>query len=331
MNKLLCLMLAGLGCVTSVAEGGAKCRGTVVTRGHHYVPHHHVSGHYVPGHAIVTSTAKPAQKDILGTAAAAGSFSTLVAAIKAAGLESALAGPGPFTVFAPTDEAFSKLPKGTVESLLKPENLGRLQAILKYHVSAGAVKSSEVVRVASLTSLLGQRIDVAVADGKVGIDQAQVVKADIQCSNGIIHVIDSVILPVEQDIVDVAAANSSFSTLVAAVKAAGLVDTLKGDGPFTVFAPNDEAFAKLPEGTIAELLKPENREKLVAILTYHVVPGRVYASDVVKLKSAATANGKVILVNFSDKGVTVNDARVIATDIETSNGVIHVIDSVILP
>jgi uncharacterized surface protein with fasciclin (FAS1) repeats len=185
--------------------------------------------------------------------------------------------------------------------------------------------------VASLTSLLGQRIDVAVADGKVGIDQAQVVKADIQCSNGIIHVIDSVILPVEQDIVDVAAGNPSFSTLVAAVKAAGLVDTLKGDGPFTVFAPNDEAFAKLPEGTIAELLKPENREKLVAILTYHVVPGRVYASDVVKLKSAATANGKDILVNFSDKGVTVNDARVIATDIETSNGVIHVIDSVILP
>lgn len=321
MIKSVCFAMAGLVCVMSVAEGGAKCRGTVVSQGHHRVV----------GHAIVTSTVKPAQRDLLGTAAAAGSFKTLIAAVKAAGLQSALAGPGPLTVFAPTDEAFAKLPKGTVETLLKPENLGRLQSILKYHVSAGALTSSEVVRLAHVPSVQGQQIDVAVKGGKVSFDQANLLKADIICSNGVIHVIDSVLLPVEQDIVDIAAGNPSFSTLVAAVKSAGLVETLKGEGPFTVFAPSDEAFAKLPEGTIAELLKPEKKDKLVAILTYHVVPGRVMASDAVKLRSATTANGKDVAVSFSDSGLAINAAKVVASDIETSNGVIHVIDTVIIP
>jgi uncharacterized surface protein with fasciclin (FAS1) repeats len=115
------------------------------------------------------------------------------------------------------------------------------------------------------------------------------------------------------------------------VKAAGLVETLKGEGPFTVFAPTDEAFAKLPKGTVESLLLPENKEKLIAVLTYHVVAGKVLASDVVKLKSAKTVNGKEAMIKVSDKGVTVDAARVVATDIEASNGVIHVIDSVILP
>jgi len=133
------------------------------------------------------------------------------------------------------------------------------------------------------------------------------------------------------DIVDTAVSAKKFNTLVAAVKAAGLVDTLKGDGPFTVFAPTDEAFAKLPAGTLESLLKPENRDQLTAILTYHVVPGRVYAGDVVQLKSATTVEGSAIRINTSAKGVKVNDANVVKTDIDASNGVIHVIDSVILP
>ena len=132
------------------------------------------------------------------------------------------------------------------------------------------------------------------------------------------------------DIVAVASSAGSFKTLVAAVKAAGLVDTLQGKGPFTVFAPTDEAFAKLPAGTVEDLLKPENKEKLVAILTYHVVPGKVMAADV-KTMMAKTVSGKELSIKVDDGKVTVNDAKVIKTDVAASNGVIHVIDTVLLP
>ena len=134
--------------------------------------------------------------------------------------------------------------------------------------------------------------------------------------------------PADQDIVDTAVAAGSFNTLVKAVQAAGLVDTLKGEGPFTVFAPTDEAFAKLPEGTLEALLA--DKDKLTAILTYHVVPGKVMAADVVKLSSAKTVQGQTVAIDASN-GVKVDGANVVKTDIVTSNGVIHVIDSVILP
>ena len=134
-----------------------------------------------------------------------------------------------------------------------------------------------------------------------------------------------------KDIVDTAVSAGQFETLAAALNAAGLIDTLKGDGPFTVFAPTDEAFAKLPEGTVENLLKPENREQLIAVLTYHVVAGRVEAADVVKLYQATTVNGADVTITVADSGVQVDDANVIATDIGASNGVIHVIDAVILP
>ncbi|MCX7625593.1 MAG: fasciclin domain-containing protein [Candidatus Sumerlaeaceae bacterium] len=132
-------------------------------------------------------------------------------------------------------------------------------------------------------------------------------------------------------VVDTAKKAGSFNTLLTAVKAADLEQTLRGDGPFTVFAPTDEAFKKLPEGTVENLLKPENKEKLKAVLTYHVVPGKVYAKDVVKLSSAKTVNGKEVKITAEDGKVKVDDANVVKTDIEARNGVIHVIDKVILP
>jgi len=134
-----------------------------------------------------------------------------------------------------------------------------------------------------------------------------------------------------KDIVDTAVAAGSFDTLVAAVTAADLGDVLKGDGPFTVFAPTDEAFAKLPAGTLESLLKPENKAQLQAILTYHVVPGNVMASDVVGLESAKTVNGQSLSISLEGDSVMVDSAKVVTTDISCSNGVIHVIDSVVLP
>ncbi|CAH0529022.1 fasciclin domain-containing protein [Vibrio hippocampi] len=135
----------------------------------------------------------------------------------------------------------------------------------------------------------------------------------------------------KKDIVDVAVANGSFNTLVAAVKAADLVDTLKGDGPFTVFAPTDAAFAKLPAGTVDMLLMPENKDKLIAVLTYHVVPGKVMAADVVGLDTARTVQGGTIDVTVDGDKVMVDNATVVATDVMASNGVIHVIDTVLMP
>ncbi|MBW4965374.1 fasciclin domain-containing protein [Pseudoalteromonas sp. CR1] len=134
----------------------------------------------------------------------------------------------------------------------------------------------------------------------------------------------------KKDVVDVAVENGSFTTLVAAVKAAGLVDTLKGKGPFTIFAPTDAAFSKLPDGTVEMLLKPDNKDKLTAVLTYHVVAGKVMAKDVVKLDSAKTLQGQSVMVK-TDMGVMINNAHVVMPDVKASNGVIHVIDTVLLP
>ena len=134
-----------------------------------------------------------------------------------------------------------------------------------------------------------------------------------------------------KSIVEIAAVAEDFSTLVAAVKAADLVDVLSSKGPFTVFAPTNEAFAKLPKGTVESLLKPENKDKLIAVLKYHVVPGKVMAKDVVKVDSAKTAQGSSVTVTVEGKTVKVDNAKVIKTDIEASNGVIHVIDTVIIP
>lgn len=135
----------------------------------------------------------------------------------------------------------------------------------------------------------------------------------------------------QKDIVDTAIAAGQFETLAAALGAAGLVDTLKSEGPFTVFAPTDAAFAKLPEGTVESLLRPENKDKLVAILTYHVVPGKVDSASVVKLTEATTVNGADVAIAVKNGTVKINEATVVKADIDTSNGMIHVIDTVILP
>ena len=281
--------------------------------------------------SVASMSAFGFEKNIVDTAVEAGKFKTLAAALGAAGLVDAVKGPGPFTVFAPSDEAFAKLPKGTVETLLKPENKEKLKAILTYHVVPGKVMAKDVLGVKGAKSLNGQRIDVKVDGGKVMVDGAQVVATDIACTNGVIHVIDSVILPSEDNIPTVATKAGKFNTLLAAAKAAGLVEALSGDKALTVFAPTDDAFAKLPKDTVATLLKPENKDKLKAILLFHVVEGRVYSEDALAAKSATTLQGSKVEITVKDGAAYVNGAKILATDVDASNGVIHIIDSVILP
>jgi uncharacterized surface protein with fasciclin (FAS1) repeats len=278
------------------------------------------------------STNAAAQATIVETAVAAGNFKTLVAAVQAAGLVDTLNGKGPFTVFAPTDAAFAKLPAGTLEMLLKPENKAKLAAILTYHVVPGAVKAADVVKLKYAGTVNGQRVDIKVDGAKVTVDGAAVTATDIACSNGVIHVIDAVILPVDGTVVDVAVKNGSFNTLVAAIKAAGLVETLSGKGPFTILAPTDAAFAKLPAGTLEMLLKPENKKQLVEILTFHVVPGvAAYSDAVVKMTEVPTVLGSPVAVKVVGGKVMLNGATVVAADVEATNGVIHVIDTVLMP
>jgi transforming growth factor-beta-induced protein len=284
------------------------------------------------------------KKDIVDTAVADGRFTTLAAALEAAGLVETLKGEGPFTVFAPTDEAFAKLPAGTVEGLLK--DIPQLTDILLYHVVPGKVMASDVVKLDGQmvdTALEGKQIAVKLDGDKVMLNEnVMVIITDVEAQNGVIHVVDTVLLPPAdeaagmegmKDIVDTAVADGRFTTLVAAIEAAGLVDTLKGEGPFTVFAPTDEAFAKLPAGTVDGLLK--DIPQLTDILLYHVVPGKVMAADVVKLdgQEVETAlEGKTIAIKIDgDKLMLNEDVMVIITDILTTNGVIHVIDAVLLP
>ncbi|WP_322807474.1 fasciclin domain-containing protein [Thermanaerothrix sp.] len=291
----------------------------------------------MPTATPVPPTATPAPKTIVDIAVADGRFSTLVTAVQAAGLVETLSGEGPFTVFAPTDDAFAKLPKETLENLLKPENKDQLVKVLTYHVVPGKVMASDVVKLSEAQTAAGEPIAIKVEGNKVFVNDAQVILTDIEASNGVIHVIDTVILPpsmkaeAKKDIVDIAAADGRFTTLVAAVQAAGLVDTLKGEGPFTVFAPTDEAFAKLPEGTLETLLKPENKQQLTNILLYHVLPGKVMASEVKDGLIADTALGTSVFFKVDMGKAYINEAQIIITDIEASNGVIHVIDTVILP
>lgn len=273
--------------------------------------------------------------DPIDTAEEAGIFSTLLAAIDAAGLEETLRGPGPFTIFAPTDEAFAALPEDLLPILLADTDL--LREILLYHVVPREIRSGEVVSADGATTAQGERVTFDAQGGAAFVNDAEVIQADIDTSNGVIHVIDSVIVPpsvnvarlLADDIVDTAVADGRFTTLVTAVQAAGLEDTLRSEGPFTVFAPTDDAFAALPAGTIQSLLR--DIPTLSDILLYHVVSGEVYASDVVNLASATTVQGQPVAITVQDGSVFVNDAEVIITDVQASNGVIHVIDTVITP
>jgi transforming growth factor-beta-induced protein len=293
-----------------------------------------------------------AAADIVDTAVAAGSFKTLAAALGAAGLVDTLKGDGPFTVFAPTDDAFAALPAGLVDALLKPENKATLVQILTYHVVAGKVLAADVTA-GPVETVEGSEATIS-TDGGVKIDGANVVATDIMASNGVIHVIDAVLVPkgvdaaallapapaatdapkttdvaASADIVDTAVAAGSFNTLAAALGAAGLVDTLKGDGPFTVFAPTDDAFAALPAGLVEKLLLPANKDVLVKILTYHVVAGKVLAADV-KAGPVKTVEGSEATITI-DGGVKIDKANVVTTDVMATNGVIHVIDAVLVP
>ena len=289
-----------------------------------------------PADEVMEPTEEP-MPSIAEIAVADGRFTTLVAALDAAGLVETLSGEGAFTVFAPTDDAFAALPEGTVEALLA--DVPALTDILLYHVVDGVVPAETALTLDGqmVETLSGKEFAVSVKDGNLYINDAMVIIADIEASNGIIHVVDAVILPPAEEamekpsIAEIAVADGRFTTLVAALGAAGLVETLSGEGAFTVFAPTDDAFAALPEGTVEALLA--DIPALTDILLYHVVDGVVPSETALTLDATMveTLSGKDFYVSVVDGNLYINGAMVVIADIEASNGVIHVIDTVLLP
>jgi uncharacterized surface protein with fasciclin (FAS1) repeats len=288
-----------------------------------------------------------ATMNIVETAVDAGSFTTLVAALQAAELDDDLAGPGPFTVFAPTDDAFALLPAGTIDFLLDPANKATLIDILLFHVVSGQVFETDALGLdgtsAVMLNALNLRIDQVNGELILSLNgnrQAKVTTTDISATNGIIHVIDVVLDPGDavDNIVDTAVANGNFTTLVAALQAAELDDDLEGTGPFTVFAPTDAAFALLPAGTIPFLLDPANQAALIDILTYHVFSGSVLSPAAIALdgQRAAMLNDGTVAIDVVAGDLVLNfggnrQAKVVIIDVLCSNGVIHVIDVVLDP
>jgi uncharacterized surface protein with fasciclin (FAS1) repeats len=272
-------------------------------------------------------------KDIVSAALADGRFGTLGKALTEAKLVESLQGEGPFTVFAPTDKAFAKLPKGTVENLLKPENRNQLNAVLTYHVVGGSVKLGDALKAGQSKTVQGATVKFSFSDGQVKVNEAAVLNADIACKNGVIHVIDSVILPPKppNDLLNVVKRSGKFNTLVAAVKTAVLSDFLSGTQPITLLAPTDKAFANLPEGTVENLLKPENRERLTSILTLHALSGKVSAGDALNTGIAKALSGDTLEFNIADGTFQVNGVTISKTDIKCDNGIIHILDAVLLP
>merc|ERR1712151_904247 len=238
---------------------------------------------------------------------------------------------------APTNEAFGALPEGTLDSLLKPENKDQLVDILTYHGLPSQVLSTDLKPKQVVKTVEGKPLRVSIYKGDVYANRAKVVGADNLASNGVAHIIDGVLLPrsalgdSKPNIVELAQSVDDLSTLVAAVVAGDLVETLSSPGPFTVFAPTNEAFGALPAGTLDSLLKPENKATLVDILTYHVLPAQVLSTDLKPKQVVKTVEGKDLLVTVLKGGVYANKARVVAADNLASNGVAHIIDSVLLP
>jgi uncharacterized surface protein with fasciclin (FAS1) repeats len=288
----------------------------------------------------------PEPQTIVDIAAADGRFTTLLAAVEAAGLAETLAGEGPFTVFAPTDEAFAALPEGTIETLLA--DIPALTDVLLFHVAGERLLAADVVSMDEVATLQGTPAPIMLDGDKATIDGAAIIQTDIETSNGVIHVIEAVILPNDDLIADeastmeepatmdkpgtiaeIAAGDENFSTLVAALSAAGLVETLQGEGPFTVFAPTNAAFEALPEGALEGLLA--DPAALSDVLLYHVAEGKAMAADVLELPYVETVLGQPVLIAVEGDIVMANQASVVSTDIEASNGVIHVVDAVLLP
>jgi len=259
-----------------------------------------------------------------------GRFTTLLAALDAAGLTETVASGGVFTLFAPTDDAFAALPPGTVEALLN--DIPALTRILLYHALAGKTSSAELLLARTATTLEGSTVKASLKNWQLYVNDSRVINPNVKAPNGLIHVIDKVLLPPPPapNLLDLLKADGRFTTLLTALELTGLSDVVATNGPFTVFAPTDAAFAALPSGALASLIA--DPEALKAVLFYHVVAGEKKALTLLKERVVPTLQGDNVLVWLGwDGKVYVNRSQVIQANVEAANGIAHLINRVLLP
>lgn len=281
-----------------------------------------------------TRTREPGENSLIGTIVADGRFTILRKALDTAGLTPFFQWDNPLTVIAPTDEAFARLPEDLLDDLLQPENKEKLIKILSYHVASGRQDVASALQQREIETVEGSPLTVSFADGRVRLNDATVLDGNVEASDGIIHIIDKVLLPeapVDETLVGKATEAGNFSTLLAAVEAADLTGILRGDGPFTVLAPTDEAFRALPDGTVERLLEKENREELLGLLNHHVFKGRISAGDALNAGTADSLAGKPVSFSIENGRLAAGGSTVLTVDVEASNGLIHVVDSVLVP
>lgn len=270
--------------------------------------------------------------DLVETLQRSGQFTTLLALLDVTGLTGTVAEGGPFTIFAPTDAAFAKLPPETVDFLLA--NPDALTGVLLYHVVDGRRSLRELLRASSAETLLGEPVLVTLQHRSVRVNQSRVVRGDVRAANGVIHAIDTVLTPPAEpvelaSIVDVLRLDGRFSTLLFALEATGLDAALAGPGPLTLFAPTDAAFAKLGEETIAALVA--DPAALTEVLLYHVAEGDLDALRLLKRRHVVTLQGDSVSVRFRSGALRIDGAKVSTPNVDAPNGIVHVIDGVLLP
>ncbi len=298
------------------------------------------------GVALLPQQGFAAEQSIAEIAINTDDLSTLVSLVSAAGLVETLDTGGPFTVFAPTNEAFAQLPEEVVNVVVGNPDI--LTAILTYHVVGDKLLATDVLSVSSIGTLQGESLSVSLQNGDAFVDDSQIIATDIKANNGVVHLIDTVLVPqaaVEAiaaalthdeptsgdsaSIVGIASATDDLSTLVSLVSSAGLAETLDTGGPFTVFAPTNSAFGKLPERAVNIIVS--NPDILSSVLTYHVVGDELFAEDVLAQRRIDTLQGESLMVRTFAGEPYVNFSKIVATDIEASNGVVHLIDNVLVP
>jgi uncharacterized surface protein with fasciclin (FAS1) repeats/predicted lipoprotein with Yx(FWY)xxD motif len=323
--------LLGEALTVSITEAGVFINGAEVTIANLEAENGVV---HVINAVLVPATEEPLPATVVDIIVGSEVHTTLATAVTEANLVGALSGEGPFTVFAPTNEAFAALPEGTLEALLADAE-GALTDILLYHVVSGRALSTDLSDGQTLTTLLGEDLTVSITEAGVFINGAEVTIANLEAENGVVHVINAVLVPATEEplpatVVDIIVGSEVHTTLATAVTEANLVGALSGEGPFTVFAPTNAAFAALPEGTLEALLA-DAEGALTDILLYHVVSGRALSTDLSDGQTLTTLLGEALTVSITEAGVFINGAEVTIANLEAENGVVHVINAVLVP
>jgi uncharacterized surface protein with fasciclin (FAS1) repeats len=275
------------------------------------------------------SSTKP-RKSIVEALRSSKGLRSFAKLVDAAGMATVLEAEGPFTVLVPTEAAFANLGEGAFDRLVEQQDRDRLRTIVSNHILRGGLGAADLADRSGVRSLADRRLAVEHKFGVLTVGRAAIKAANIPATNGIIHTISGVLQPVESDLMTVAGKVGPYATLIELIESAGLRDSLAGKGPYSLFAPTNRAFERLPAGTLDRLRDPAHRKELIELLRRHIVPGRIYAEDALRAGRLTNLNGEVLSFRLMDGRETLAGAHVYETNVDAGNGVLHAIDRVLV-